>query len=479
MHEKLQARLERKLKILIWREREQEFPSKLENSQWLDTNLTVEPCDRRRIGGILTELVNILGLSITPKHGKTARNNLKCLILNLLHVREINENRYLIFSRGCKSYGRAKNSKCPTLTDGIIGIADMLAKHGYTKRHGGTNNGQNIKGNRASRIQATPKLVKLFEGIEPDRPIGELVRLRDADKNDIPRKKWKLSPEDKEKIRDFRYEIERINNLNGQGLWRYEVNGIEYRFDSRLVRIFNETFERGGRFYGGFQSFPKEQRKTITVNSDSTIELDYGGLHVRLLYDLIGNESYPLDGDPYADVLKALGLENHHTAAELRNDLKLILLAQIGGSEASPAQIVARVERRLFAPQHNDDVIRQSARWYNLRDQGQARRRRWESMSLDATNVLNCFDEAHRPICEQFNRGWGIRLQYLDSQIATCVMLALVCEGIACLPVHDSFITTRTRKNYLRDAMAWSYSHNVHANLGTEQGTRTYKIPIK
>ena len=47
----------------------------------------------------------------------------------------------------------------------------------------------------------------------------------------------------------------------------------------------NESFEDGGRFYGGWwQSIPSEYRKYISLNGDLTIEMDYSSIHIHLLY---------------------------------------------------------------------------------------------------------------------------------------------------------------------------------------------------
>jgi hypothetical protein len=44
----------------------------------------------------------------------------------------------------------------------------------------------------------------------------------------------------------------------------------------------------------------------------------------------------------------------------------------------------------------------------------------------------------HDDISTFFGTGYGVRLQFLDSQIAEAVMLRMLPEP--CLPVHDSFI---------------------------------------
>jgi hypothetical protein len=64
-----------------------------------------------------------------------------------------------------------------------------------------------------------------------------------------------------------------------------------------LVRIFNIDFQHGGRFYRGVESVvPQEIRKYFAFNDMPTVELDYSGLHLRMLYNQIGRN---IKKDPY------------------------------------------------------------------------------------------------------------------------------------------------------------------------------------
>src|SRR5262249_37427882 len=53
----------------------------------------------------------------------------------------------------------------------------------------------------------------------------------------------------------------------------------------RLHRVFNNTLDEGGRFYGGWwQNIPSKYRRFITINGVPTRELDYSNLHAAMLY---------------------------------------------------------------------------------------------------------------------------------------------------------------------------------------------------
>jgi hypothetical protein len=69
-------------------------------------------------------------------------------------------------------------------------------------------------------------------------------------------------------------------------------------------RIFNESFDRGGRFYcqgTSFQNMPTRQRRELKLIIDGTahsmVEIDYSNLHIRMAYSEAG-ERIP-HGDQY------------------------------------------------------------------------------------------------------------------------------------------------------------------------------------
>ena len=72
--------------------------------------------------------------------------------------------------------------------------------------------------------------------------------------------------------------------------------GESRRLNPVLYAVFTNDFKHHGRLYtgkGGHQSLRKTERATIEFNGLPTVELDYGGLHVRMLYHLRGEE-YPI-----------------------------------------------------------------------------------------------------------------------------------------------------------------------------------------
>ena len=53
---------------------------------------------------------------------------------------------------------------------------------------------------------------------------------------------------------------------------------------------------------------------------------------------------------------------------------------------------------------------------------------------------MTAITDYHQPIADYFFKGAGKELQKLDSDIAEHVLLSLIEQGKAILPVHDSFV---------------------------------------
>ena len=61
--------------------------------------------------------------------------------------------------------------------------------------------------------------------------------------------------------------------------------------------------------------------------------------------------------------------------------------------------------------------------------------------------------EKHHAIEDAFYSGQGLRLQYIDSQLAERVMLHFANKGVPVLPVHDSFIIAAQHQQELVTVM--------------------------
>jgi len=167
-----------------------------------------------------------------------------------------------------------------------------------------------------------------------------------------------------------------------------------------LKRIFAQgSLQKGGRFYGGWwQNVPSRMRKRVTINGYRTIEFDYSGLACAMLYAM---EGQALPSDPY-DVGLAYS-----------------------GSDDLRRKIVKRYLNAIL----NDESGR-----YRLDPEELAK------LGITQNDLHQRIIKLHKPVERYLYSGIGVKLQYLDSQIAERVILRLLRINEVCLPIHDSFI---------------------------------------
>ena len=193
----------------------------------------------------------------------------------------------------------------------------------------------------------------------------------------------------------------------------------QYKLDQSqgyLKRVFNnESLEDGGRFYGGWwQSIPSEYRKYTSLNGDLTIEMDYSSIHIHLLYAELQSSCPHKDHYVFGKPTKAF-----------RPVTKTLMMILINAS-SEKAALAAAEKQGLF----NDGLPK--------------------GIETPKDYVEHIYAH-HEPIKEFFGSGYGVKLQFKDSQIAEAVMLQMLPEP--CLSVHDSFIVRKDQAQKLKRAM--------------------------
>jgi hypothetical protein len=197
----------------------------------------------------------------------------------------------------------------------------------------------------------------------------------------------------------------------------------------KLYRVFNNgSFEQGGRFYRAeWQSLPKEERKGILIDGSPTVERDYSGMHVKMLYKNAADIDYR--DDPYA----VPGFEDE------RDAMKQVLLICVN-AKSRAAAVRAILKDMQDEPEKYPEGFR-------------------------VKKAVDAFLEKHAPIAQEFfNPSLGVRLQRMDAEIAEDVMSALVKQRVPVLPIHDSFIVKEEDEQTLLSAMVGAYRKHV----GTE-----------
>lgn len=355
---------------------------------------------------------------------KENRRNLNVLLANLINVRK-RIPVYVSLSPNAWKHTRYTSAGASTIK--IIKKLNELKlinmKLGYYTE----------EDSRYTRIWSTDRLLKYFPKYEESvtrKPV-ELVELRDEEGN------LELY-EDDDKTRRIRTLLKNVNDVNSQAKIRFYKESL----NASLVAIFKKDFTLYGRLhtrgYRHYQGWSGEERKEITINGDSVVELDYSGLHPHLLY---ANEGYQFMLDPYSIVDNRI---------EARSFLKQILLCMLNSSDELTAERAANY-------------------WLY---QNHSERRALKRIGITrARPIMRAFIEAHRKINHYFCCGkeTGLKVMNKDAQIALDVIHYFAKRRIPILAVHDSFLVQNQYEKKLNKVMLNMYSKH----------TNGFKIPIK
>lgn len=218
-------------------------------------------------------------------------------------------------------------------------------------------------------------------------------------------------------------------------------------YNTQLTRIFSRgSLEKGGRFYRGWwQQIPSRHRPHIRIDGYMTVEVDYSSMAFRILYAQIGYP-YPTDSDIYD-----IGLDGW-----------------VGKDD----------ERRPIVKEFMNALINDEDGVYRLKSEHK------NALKLNHEQLMAKLKDKHPKIFSEIDNGIGLKLQFIDSQIAERVMLEMMNDGIVVLPIHDSFIVragyqqwlTSVMRNVFRDLTGSDTSveaeiikNNEHYGLTTEE----------
>jgi hypothetical protein len=306
---------------------------------------------------------------------------------------------------------------------------------------------------RNTKVRATPKLIDLLVGkvrlplaaltYRNGNDAPEAIVLKDSDKQ-------LLDYDDTPETHQMRADLKVINaglaqhwidlmlSDNEHQTLRTELRSSSDTDDNRLpwditakqlYRVFNNaSWADGGRFYGGWwQSIPSRYRKHITIDGKRTVEIDYSGMHVQMLYAEAGIDP-PSSTDSY--LIPGLNVDR---ALVKRTFNKLI----------------NATGRMRVDPYYDAQVIGLN----------------WDEFLLRVQDHFG-------PIKRFLRTGYGVKLQRRDADIANSVMLEFFRRGYVCLPVHDSFLVHHALADELRQLMLMQFRQATGLNIGlkTEWG---------
>lgn len=389
------------------------------------------------------------------------KTHFKCLLLELYRTYKISPDMALAISLGNETISSYQGDRYKPghLTYRLMNHAfDFLAENDYIELPLGVKGRATgaISHQRATRARATERCISTmdFFGINKYMITSfpgsrECIVLRRT-----KQKRQTRGDDEQYKDTDFtsikRENLNTINSFIAKHCVNLKISDAqEYELNKRIVkrseddkpnyldftqtwlrRIFNNSsFEEGGRFYGGlWQLIPKEYRFLITINEDKTREYDFSGMHFSILYSRVGQE-LP-DGDVY---------ELNNYPKTLRSDIKRGFNIILNSSTV--AQAIGAIDQKIKDGDLHPELI-------------------------DGKTLLESFKTKHKPIAKYIASGEGVRLQFIDSEIAESVLLQGVDRGICILPIHDGFITSVKYEAELQDFMQNAF--NDKTGIGTK-----------
>ncbi|MBL1123907.1 MAG: hypothetical protein D8M26_13615 [Ignavibacteriae bacterium] len=200
------------------------------------------------------------------------------------------------------------------------------------------------------------------------------------------------------------------------------------KLDCRLKRVFNDSvFNRGGRFYDAdYQMLSEEERSWITINGNSTVEIDFKCFHPRILYH---EKEIDIKADLYRMVLPE---------PELRGAIKKMLNIMINCNGDYQA-------KKAFEEDLDED------------EDGEQIKEAMIKHKISSWDLIKAIRKVHKPIEDYFGSNDGKNKQYKDSIIAMRIMKYFMKKKIACLCVHDSFIVEEKCCDELYQVMIVEY----------------------
>lgn len=405
---------------------------------------------------IVTRLVDQLARDITLGGNIKRKKHLKYLFLDLCARYRENPVGWIYYSRDSNFYTLPiRYNSLRVAYRPLIAVVDLLKRFDLVEDRIGFIDHVTGKSFQ-SRLRATPELINYFAEIpdlelKEDFTIEASVRLRTMTYRNV-RGRLKKTKKYLDYI-DTPYTLaikDQLNYFNEEVasacIDMHMLNSPEYDLipsvhtelrvnlnRKSLYRVFNDNFDTGGRFYGGWwQNIPSDLRDHILIDGCPTVELDFKGLHIALLYALKGIDYFANENaDPY------------RVDGWNRDDIKL-LLQIILNSRSDDHAISA----------YNDEMMERGL---------------LSVPEPTLKSLVQTFEAMHSPIREYFYSGYGVVLQNIDARIAEFVIHECMKVGVIdldaasrnevvrhkflVLPIHDSFRVKAQCKTLLRRMM--------------------------
>ena len=309
---------------------------------------------------------------------------------------------------------------------------------------------------KTTRIRASSKLAEIFSKAEltvfdltEEVPNQEVIILNKKEYRDDKERTVQVDYKDTdfEPIVEMRQQVQQYNALlwrtfidipTGeescieQPYWDKKVGAMKIRRvkltqDNKFVRrvFYRADWNLGGRFHGGWwQSIGEGWRKQIYINDEATVEVDYSGLHVNLLYGLKGIQP---------------PLEDHYEVEHLLLDF----------STKEQRKIVKGVVLNAI----NATTIKKAFQAYLTNQPSDSKIRKLKLKHSHLQLLLDAFIEKHPCIEDALGADKGVELMKVDGRITAKVINHFTKKNIPILSIHDSYVIQHEHSGQLRKVM--------------------------
>ena len=378
------------------------------------------------------------GVARGPKQKTSDKDQLKVLILDLYVAWLEDPTLSIGVSLSSNAWKAGSRYNALHISRKIVPIIETLRDEGLIDFARHSHHGPGDKRNRTTRIRASKKLQKLFRNAKLEREDigraeGEEVIVLKNDKN------TQIEYEDTPATNAMREELTAYNKLLRNSFIDIpdlpdpvlivddddDSLNIHIGADTtRTHRVFSRSsWDKHGRFYGGWwQRFPSKIRARINIDDEPTVEVDFVGLHVAILY---AEADKDLNFDPYKVSAKEI---TAYPPILTRALIKRLALIAINAKDKTKAY---QAFRDGFSAKHIGSRITNN--------------------SLD--KLLDAFLSRNPVLKGKLFTDQGIRLMNLDGQITSHIHNHFVEKGIPVLSVHDSYIIDCRKVDELRKVM--------------------------
>ncbi|MDR3391368.1 MAG: hypothetical protein P4L77_06480 [Sulfuriferula sp.] len=422
----------------------------IDNSEGLHKHLVTE--NKHLLGvcnKVMKECYTAKELSTAAKRGK-ARTVIRTLVINSIKVFEKNPTKWQTVSLNKNDWDKGgRYYKLRLKAEQLSKAVQRLAENGYVELVLG-NQHWNPKERKQTRIRATAKLIEAVDLINLAKDKDRWKSAKDSPRIELRAAKERpgaiAQPITVARLPSHIAECERflekyqalldttIISLPAEitGKKGDIFKGEFTPYDKYVRRVFNNgAWDKGGRLYGGFwQGFSKEARLTILLDGQEVTEIDIRATFPVLVYHSLGIDYWgDLSSEEWIEEVDPYYIDGY-TGEDYRKALKKISSSLINATNEGKNQgwLTWLIRKENISKRVNEE----------------------------APALIKKFIAKH-PQIPFFDGEVGMKMMFLESEIALAVIKEFTRLGKPVLTVHDSFIAKKEDNHLLNETIVNAY----------------------